>query len=130
MTTARAGIGSFGTKTAAIACGGDPDGNFTENWNGTSWAEVNNMNTTREAMGSAGLQTSGLIFGGSASPKQQTESWNGSIWTETNDLNIGRSDLGGAGSNTLALAFGGRYSLTTAATEEWIGDGIITETVN
>ena len=40
--------------------------------------------------GVCGIQTAGLMFGGSVTPspgKQSvTESWNGSTWTEQNDL--------------------------------------------
>jgi hypothetical protein len=91
----------------------------TESWNGTSWTEVNNLNTARATLAGTGTQTAALAFGGEVSPNQQTESWNGTSWTEVNDLNLGRSNLGGAGTQTLALAFGG--SPITAATESWNG---------
>ena len=86
------------------------------------------MNVTREGIGSAGLQPAGLIFGGSASPKQQTESWNGSSWANENILNTARSDTAGSGTSTLALCFGGRPP-TTDATEEWNGEGLFSRTV-
>jgi hypothetical protein len=93
----------------------------TESWNGTSWTEVNNVNTARNmAAGGGADNTSALIFGSETpSPaKAYTESWNGTSWTEVNDLNTGRAKLGGSGaSNTSALAFGGE-AITTAS-EEW-----------
>ncbi len=50
----------------------------TETWNGTSWTEVNDLNTSMQqlagdgtAAGSAGTQTSALAFGGN--PGQAVE---------------------------------------------------------
>ena len=128
MNTARAGLVGFGTQTAAIGCGGDPDGNFTEVWNGSNWTEVNNLSTTRESLGGAGEYTSGLVFGGSANPKQQTEEWNGTNWSNTTDLTTGRTNLDGCGTSTLALASGGGPPASTA-TEEWSGTGLVTQIV-
>ena len=46
-------------------------------------------------------------------------------------MSVARQSVSGAGygGNTAAVAFGGNSPPFTAATEEWIGDGIITETV-
>ena len=48
---------------------------FVEDWNGISWAEVSDLNTGRGGLGGAGTSTSGLVFGGEVSPRQQTEEW-------------------------------------------------------
>ena len=71
-------------------------------------------NSARNAGGSAGTRTSGLISGGAPGApgnfnhSAATESWNGSSWTEVNDLNQRRNACRGVGaSNTAALTFGG-----------------------
>ena len=129
LNTARQQVGSSGTQTAAIAFGGSSPtivGN-TELYDGTSWTEVNDLNTARAAMGpTKGPSTSVLSFGGYNPPgafvRAFTESWNGSSWTEVADLNTARRSLGGAGeSNTAALAFGGTTGSDTAVTETWNG---------
>ena len=57
-------------NTSAIAYGGyDNVGSpiaktFTETWNGSSWTETADMNTARYALGSAGIQSAALGFGG------------------------------------------------------------------
>ena len=131
-----AGIGGAGTTTAALAFGGYSASlpaptrtGLTEAYNGTSWTEVNDLNTGRSGIGSAGQapQTAALAFGGYADPGGVVgvvESWNGTNWTETTDLNTSRSRTIGAGITTAALAFGGSPNDGTAltgATESWNG---------
>ena len=60
-----------------------------------AWASGGNLNTARSLMGSAGIQTAALAFGGdSGSPPPATrdlavtESYNGTNWTEVADLNL------------------------------------------
>jgi len=43
-------------------------------------------------------------------------------------MSTARHSLGSAGTQTAALAFGGAAPGDTAATEEWYGDGKLTET--
>jgi hypothetical protein len=40
----------------------------TESWNGTSWTEVNDLNTARWNLAGAGINTSALAFGGITFP--------------------------------------------------------------
>ena len=87
----------------------------------TAWRAGNDMNTAREALAEAGIQTAALGFGGGAAPKQQNESYDGTSWTETGDLNTGRSSLMGAGTQTAALAIGGYVDPTTDVVESWDG---------
>ena len=47
MNTARKQLGGSGTNTAALAFGGTTNKNETEQYNGTAWTEVNNLNTAR-----------------------------------------------------------------------------------
>jgi hypothetical protein len=121
MNTARRVEGT-GTQTAALGFGGVFSA-LTESYNGTSWTEVNDLNTARYELGPAGTQTSALGFGGATPPAVAvTESWNGTCWTEVNDLNTARYQAGGAGAdNTSALGFGGFSTTQSALTESWNG---------
>ena len=119
-----AGAGT--SNTSAIVFGGSVPPSAiteTESWNGTSWTEVNDLNTAKKDGGSAGASnTNALAFGGNPAPATATtESWNGTSWTEVNDLNTARKSLGGAGTQTSALAFAGGPSVPTNGnlTEEW-----------
>jgi len=129
------------SNTSGLAVGGNTStpvfiGN-TESWNGTSWTEVNDLNTVRSMGGTNGTITSGLYYGGSVGGTtfyNNTESWNGTSWTEVNDLNVTRRKLGGAGvDNTSALAFGG-YTNTPGtpdtirdSAESWNGASWVNE---
>ena len=114
--------GSAGTQTAAITFGGNNPSNtaINEQWNGSSWTEVGDLNTARSNQAGCGQTTLALCFGGNVSPKAQAEEWDGSSWTEVGDLNTGRQELTGSGiSAPLALAIGG--SGDTDKTEQWNG---------
>ena len=129
LNTGRRAMGGAGTQTAALGIGGNSPGstyyNNTESYDGTSWTEVNNLNTARgyAARASGGSQTSALYFGGITPPSSAlTESWNGTNWTEVGDLNTARYNLASAAAdNTSALAFGGINPPITAITESWNG---------
>ena len=137
MNQERTAVGGGGTKDAAIAYGGQiVPGTYqslTETWNGTSWTEVNNLNTPRSnTYGAARTNTAALCFGGlnDLQPEyniKAVENWNGSSWTEVNDLNMQRYGIGGVGTNTAALCFGGAQFPTgpapgvKAVTESWNG---------
>ena len=129
LNEARYEISGTGLQTAALAYGGStsPPGRSTktESYDGTSWTEVNDLNTARGSAASAGTYTSALMAGGEPPSGQSadSESWNGSNWTETNNLNTARRLNAGAGaSNTAALVFGG-YTGTafSGVTENWDG---------
>ena len=62
-------VGSGGTQTAAIVAGGEyPSATANvERYDGTSWTEVNNLNTARMTSGISGganAYTAALICGG------------------------------------------------------------------
>ena len=124
---AAAGLGS--TYTAGLCATGrnlDASPNLTsidnnESWNGTSWTEIGDVNTTRFDLASAGSQAAGMIMGGGPSPIANTEVWNGSTWTEIGDLSTARSSITGAGTQSLAVAMGGSTGTASAATEEFTG---------
>jgi len=132
LNTARSDTGGAGTDNTSALCvaGKNPAANppagllaLTESWNGTSWTEVNDLNTASEQKTTVGTTTAALAFGGNPGPSNtaQTETWNGTSWTEVNDLNTARGFLGGSGTNTAALAFGGNIPPATASTESWDG---------
>ena len=122
-----------GTQTASLLAGGqvNPGANVqnaTESWNGSTWTELNNLNTARYDLGSAGSYTSSLAFGGEkpGGVVGINESWNGSAWTEVADLNNNSQQPGGVGaSNSSALRFGGNGPTgpgpVRAYTESWNG---------
>ena len=119
LNTGRRAMSGAGLQTTALGFGGSVQPASppftalnmanTEKYDGTSWTEVNDLNTGRGYAAGSGIQTSALFYGGSTGTIQAiTESWNGTNWTEVADLNQSRYILGGAGtSNTSALAFGG-----------------------
>jgi hypothetical protein len=122
---------SFGTQTAAVACGGgqpnESPSNTTEEYDGTNWTSVNNMNTARLNLGGAGVLTSGIIFGGQTGPgggalTGATETYDGTNWT-TSPATMGspRAQRGtrAGSSSSSALAFAGYDTAVSAATEEF-----------
>ena len=117
--------GSSGTQTSALAFGGTtpPRTAITESYNGTSWTEVSDLNTAKNALQGAGASnTAVLAFGGDASPETAvTELWDGSSWTEKNDLNNGMRSGGGTGASNSAMSVGGDSSPVTDNAETWNG---------
>src|SRR5210317_734693 len=112
-------------QSTGLGFGGDvppPRAALTEQYDGTSWTEVNDLNTARNALAAVGADnTSALAFGGNPPVRNETEEWNGSSWTEVNNLNTAREWLAGAGIKTAALAFGGQAPGYVASTEQWNG---------
>src|SRR5210317_1560755 len=51
LNTGRSNLIGTGTQTSALGAGGDgsPRSAATESWDGTSWTEVNDLNTARNA---------------------------------------------------------------------------------
>ena len=128
-TNQRAMNASFGVKSAAICVGGiTTPGSVTdvvEQYNGSTWSEVGDINTARGTFaGAGGTSTSGLVTGGGGSPTRTntTESWDNSSWTEIGDINTARDAGGGAGSsNTAVLIFAGNDGDYATETELWDG---------
>ena len=125
LNEARQFLTTFGaTNTASITTGGTaPSASArTESWDGSSFTEVNNLNSARSNLNSAGTNTAGLVFGGSdTANRAYSESWDGTNWTEVNDLNTARGGLGGCGLQTAAVAFGGYSTTVVNNTETWNG---------
>ena len=139
MNTARhSGIASAGANTeAALGFGGGPPPApgavaITESWNGSSWTEVNNLNTARYQVPGTGSTSAGLVIGGyTTTAVAITEDWNGTSFVEVGDLNIARYGSGAAGTTASALAFGGNDgTAVTSATEEWSGSSNLTKSID
>ena len=64
LNDSREALGSAGTQTASLAFGGSsPTASAnTEAYNGSSWTEVNNLNTARAASAMAGAQTAAAMW--------------------------------------------------------------------
>ena len=139
LNTGRHVDGGAGTTTSALIGGGEGasgDSIDTESWNGSSWTEVGDLNVATGGAASTGSSnTAAVVFGGQGPsvPSDRIQVWNGSSWVMGNNMNTARHDLCGAGnSSTSSLAFGGRSSPPTwfTATEEWYGDGHVTEKIS
>ena len=114
------------SKDSALKFGGRfaPNNAFstcTEEWNGTNWSEVNNMNDNRhEAMGGgsteSALSTGGCNGSGIASPAL-TEYWNGTNWTEKADLITPRKNGASAGTSADIIVAGGAAPSATTHVE-------------
>jgi len=118
-----------GTPSAGLAFGGytgTAQTGDTEEYNGTSWSEQNNLNTARSGPGGVGIQTAAMAITGNAPPMTvNNEQYDGTSWTEVNNVNTARDNiLGGFGTNTAAVIGGGRTATPatfTANTESWDG---------
>ena len=99
---------------------------LAEQYDGTSWTEVNDVNSFRASTGGGGTLTSAAYVGGEivTSPYNSNahEQWNGSNFTESTELNTARRSNTGFGATATALLNASGY--TTAAvdlTEQWNG---------
>ena len=126
MGTARYNCLGSGTQTAALSAAGiaappanasTANNNFSEEYNGSSWSEGNNLNTPRSLSGSqSGTQTAAIMFGGFAYPgsyKSDVENYDGTSWTSGTSLPAGRSRSGTSGTQTDALVYGGSLPSVT-----------------
>jgi len=101
----------------------------TEQWNGTSWTEIADVNLGRWRLRGCGVTTAAIVMGGGnpwplgGSEIANTELYNGTSWTEVNDLNQVKRQVFAFGTSTAALSAGG-YNGTvgqTSNTELWDG---------
>ncbi len=117
------GAAGNGTQTAGLIFGGE-DNITTESYNGSSWTEVNDLNSplrvgdSANGVQGAGTQTAALAISGYGGPffgqtrLNTTESWNGSNWSEVSDLNSPRYLGSAAGTQTSTLVFAGRIPIS------------------
>ena len=118
MNQARQAMLGGGSRTSNIQAGGtNPSTGYPDNceeYDGSSWSEIAEMNQARGFSGGSGANAEAvLIFGGrhpsGGDDYNNSELWNGSSWSETHELNTGRSRGAGAGIvSTAALLMGGR----------------------
>ena len=130
MNQSKSSQANIGSSTANNSVGGQiPSPAYltnNEQYDGTSWTEVNDLSTGRQVGSGIGTSAAGLIAGGRAAPNSTAvvESWDGTNFTEVGDLNQARGYARGAGTQTAAINVGGylttpavRYSIV----EEWNG---------
>jgi hypothetical protein len=126
------GVYGFGTTSAAGIAGGD-DGTPGDSWvanteiyDGSSWTEVNDLNTARYfAIGSGGTTTAAIgVAGRTTANVGNTETWNGSTWTETTDINTARRGVLSnqpPAAQTQILVYSGYTTTALGNTESWDG---------
>ncbi len=123
------GSSGIGTQAANIVAGGYiyPPGRTsqTEEYNGSGWENITNINVVKYVAGGTGSTTAGLVFGGSSPPfTADTEEWNGSSWSEQNNMGTARSvycGAGGPGGQTAGLAAAGYNGSNVSNVEEYNG---------
>ena len=124
---------SAGTQTANVIFGGQmrnppyADQSLVEEYNGSSWSEVNNLPSAVGNLGGTGTQTAALSIGGYYNVTATNE-YDGTNWSSGGSLNTGREIMtGGAGTQTAALAIGGyvREPGFSTATEEFSGTAAV-----
>ena len=139
LNTSRAAVGRSGiapTQNAALCVSGYPgppstiDVKNVEEFDGSSWTEVGDVNSQRYNGMCAGTTTAGLFFGGNSDvtpgtkPLPLSEEWDGSSWTAGNTMQNGNEAAGGFGTQTAAVQAGGSlnpYPNYTNTTEEYNG---------
>ena len=114
LNTGRYGAGEAtqAPQTAALLFAGvvtDTAKSETEEWNGSSWSEVNDMPADIKQLAGAGTQTAALSIGGSISGSNNAESYiyNGTDWTAAGNMNTARERAAAFGTQTAAVAVGG-----------------------
>ena len=124
--TAAIGFGGYAPPIGPNASGGRAQ---TEEYDGSSWTEVGDLNTKKFSGAGFGTQTAAIKTGGVDGPYpatrsvNRTESWDGSSWTEVGDLNEGRQETMGLGVYDAALGICGEPGSGTRVgkVEQWDG---------
>ena len=97
-----------------------------EQYNGTSWTEVSDINTLRASTGGGGTLTSAAYVAGEvpSSPYNSDafEQWDGSSWSETTEINTAiRANTAFGATNTAVITASGYTTTNVATTEQWNG---------
>ena len=122
MNTGRSEGMTAGTQTASLMSGGIVPGsdamtNNSEEYNGSSWSEGNNLNLYRRGggFGAQGTQTAGLVSGGNGGPSSPAagllstaEEYNGTSWSDGGDMPATKFSHGACGTQTAGLVFAGK----------------------
>ena len=108
--TNHANAGGAGTQTSALAFGSESSPYVqVEEYNGSSWSEVAELNVQGSRHGFGANAEAVLATGGSGGRAAgntgvtNVESWNGSAWTEVGDLNLKREGHAGFGTYTAGI---------------------------
>ena len=134
LNTSRSDLSGAGTTTAALAYGGESGLTNTENFNGTSWTEVNDLSGGIFGGWGSGISTSALLYGGKTPAPAFTtkaEIFDGTSWAETGSMATAITQSGGSvgGTGTTALQAGGDnadgYKDTT---QEFSTENFVTKT--
>jgi hypothetical protein len=132
LSTGRASAAGAGTQTAALYNGGSPDTNKCENYNGTGWTSIANLNNALQYAGGCGTETSALIYG-DYPVANTTEEFNGSSWSAQEGFSTARRSGASFGLETAAVLAGGTTGpAVSTATEEyngeaWTGSGALSQ---
>jgi len=96
--------------------------NHTEIYNGSTWTELNNMNTATRTYDGFGTSSSAISPTRGEPAQTLCESWNGTSWTEVSDMNTPRMTASCAGpSNQSGVCMGGNNGPIQSAVEYWNG---------
>ena len=128
-TTNKYLAGGAGTTTAALVFGGSgvpPFDARTEEYNGTSWSEQDDMSSARSlynaGAGGPGGQTAGLAAGGyGGSNTNSTEEYGGTSWTGGGNLGTARRASWLCGTQTAAMLATGYISGASTTVENYDG---------
>jgi len=126
----------LGIQTAALTVSGAGSPSspsltaIVEQYDGSSWTEIADVNTARTYGGACGTTTAGLYAGGAEPEVGNTEEYNGSAWSEVNDLNTARTYVQGDGVQTAMFLVGGYASSTNQALVESYNGTSWTETTD
>ena len=103
LNTARRQQGTFGAHNDAIVAGTLTYGANVENYNGTTWTEINDVPAGASSSGGSGTtSSSGAVFMGyntSTSVTNATYEFDGTNWTTGGSANTSRGAGGGTGSS-------------------------------
>jgi len=121
LGTARRQVGGFGhtTTTAVCACGQNPPAlSNVEEYDGSSWSEVNNIPVARVKPFASGTLTAGLVGGGESGPSPASQAsaaeYDGTNWTATPAIPQACLDPTSLGTQTASLVCVGPPSPDTA----------------
>ena len=139
LVDGRQGGAGAGSITAALYFGGNdgtrtnPSDAFdarTEEYNGTGWTEVADLNLGRENFSGTGTTSAALACGGFKGDPTATgylsevEEWNGASWTAVNHLTVDVALPMSAGTTSAAVAAGGQNQQSPyykSTSQEWNG---------
>ena len=123
LITERGSTAGTGTDSeSGIVVGGYINYKQTEEYNGSSWSEVNDLITERFNGMMFGSTEAAIVTGGETGINN-TESWNGTNWSAVNNLIRNAHNTAEGGTQNAGIIFGGgdgAYAVDNC-TDEWNG---------